>query len=212
MSFNSYKPFKRKNLFPKFTIVFLLGMFFVLFFTNAFTIVTGIENASQYIKQIILTNDWSTKWATWVIIDWNISWGRIWSDLYCTLDFSKCVNIKGIISTWDLGSLWIIKTWDLATFKLTEIDPLISNLSWKITTISWSLSTYAKTSDLDAYAPLTELSKYVQSTTLSWYATTGELKFLADEILRLDRNIDAIAAASCEVWWVCSGTGTLERN
>ncbi|MFZ2150765.1 MAG: hypothetical protein WAZ12_00390 [Candidatus Absconditicoccaceae bacterium] len=212
MSFNSYKPFKRKNLFPKFTIVFLLGMFFVLFFTNAFTIVTGIENASQYIKQIILTNDGSTKGATGVIIDGNISGGRIGSDLYCTLDFSKCVNIKGIISTGDLGSLGIIKTGDLATFKLTEIDPLISNLSGKITTISGSLSTYAKTSDLDAYAPLTELSKYVQSTTLSGYATTGELKFLADEILRLDRNIDAIAAASCEVGGVCSGTGTLERN
>jgi uncharacterized membrane protein len=57
MSFQSYKPFKRKKSFPKFAIVFLLGMSFVLFFSNAFTIVTGIENASQYIKQIILTSD-----------------------------------------------------------------------------------------------------------------------------------------------------------
>jgi len=100
MSFNSYKPFRKKNLFPKFTIMFLLGVSFVLFFTNAFNIVTDIENASQYIKQIILTDDWSTKWTTWVIIDWNTSGGRIWSNMYCTLDFSKCITIKSIVTTW----------------------------------------------------------------------------------------------------------------
>lgn len=212
MSFQSYKPFRRKNLFPKFAIVFLLGMSFVLFFTNAFTIVTGIENASQYIKEIILTSEWSSKWNTWIIIDWYTSWGRMWSNLYCTLDFSKCVTIKNLISTWDLGGLWIIKTWDLATFKTTEIDPLITNLSWRITTISWSLSTYAKTTDLDAYAPLTELSKYAQTTALSWYATTGQAAALAAEIARIDRNIATMAAASCDAWWICSATGTLERT
>jgi hypothetical protein len=58
MSFNAYKPFtKKRNLFPKFTIVFLLGISFALLFSNAFPIVTGIENATQYIKEIILTND-----------------------------------------------------------------------------------------------------------------------------------------------------------
>ncbi len=198
MSFKSYNPFKRKNLLPKYTIVFLLGIFFVLFFTNAFNIVTDIENASQYIKEIILTDNWNTKWITWVIIDWNTSWGRIWSDKYCTLDFSKCVTVKSIVSTWDI--VWrLVTTWDLTTFKADEVDPL----SWRIIALSGSLSWYA---------PLTELSKYAELTTLAWYATTGQAAALAAEIARLDRNIDAIAAASCEVWWICSGTGSLERN
>lgn len=167
MSFTSYKPFKKRNVTAKYFLIFAFWIFSVLFFTNAFSIVTNIDNATQYIKEIILTDDWTAKWVEWVIIDWYTSWGRIGSNRYCTTDFSKCINIKSIISTWDLGSLWIIKTWDLATFKLTEIDPLITNLSWRINTISWSLSTYAKISDLNWYTSISEFNA------LSWVVATA---------------------------------------
>ena len=177
MTFNSYKPFKRKNVFPKFTIVFLLGLSFALFFSNALTIVTGIENATQYIKQIMLTSDWSAKWTTWVVIDWYTSWGRIWSDLYCTKGFDKCINVKGLISTWDIGPYlsWVIKTWDLAWFKSTLIDPLISDLSWKIVWISGALSSYAKLADLGTLATKAEIANFLTNSDLVWFAKTSDL-------------------------------------
>lgn len=205
MSFKSYKPFKTKNLFTKYTIMFLLGISFVLFFTNAFNITTNIENASQYIKQIILTDDGSTKWTTWVVIDWNTSGGRIWANRYCTLDFSKCISIKSIVTTWDV--VWFLTGAHLDNFKEDEVDPL----SWKIIALSWALSNYAQLTELDNYAPLSELSKYAELTALAWYATTGQAAALAAEIARIDRNIEAMAAASCEGWWICSMTGDLEK-
>jgi len=181
MTFNSYRPFKRKNLFSKFAIVFLLGISFALFFSNALNIVTNIANATQYIENIILTNDWTAKWTTWIILDWNTSWGRIWAGLFCTLDFSKCVNVSLILQTGDLS--WYVKPADLAVFKTSQIDPLILNVTWLISNLSWrtinleslylvlswnikslsgSLSDYAKLTDLDLLATKTSVD------TLSW--------------------------------------------
>lgn len=76
MSFNSYRPFKKRSLLPKYLIVFLLGISFALFFSSALNIVTGIENATQYIKQIILTSDGTASGTTGIVLDW-VNW-RIW--------------------------------------------------------------------------------------------------------------------------------------
>gem|GEM_PF-4605380 len=57
MTFNSYKPFKKRNLLPRYIVIFLLGISFTLFFSSALNIVTDIKNATQYIKEIILTSD-----------------------------------------------------------------------------------------------------------------------------------------------------------
>ncbi|MCF7835215.1 hypothetical protein K9M48_04165 [Candidatus Gracilibacteria bacterium] len=69
MSFNSYRPFKKRSLLPKYLIVFLLGISFALFFSSALNIVTGIENATQYIKQIILTSDGTASGTTGIVLD-----------------------------------------------------------------------------------------------------------------------------------------------
>lgn len=88
MTFHWYKPYKKRNLLPKFTIVFLLGMSFALFFSNAFTIVTGINNAVQYVKQIVLTSDWTVTWTTGIVLDWVNS--RISSNYWCDSDVKNC--------------------------------------------------------------------------------------------------------------------------
>ncbi len=207
MTFNSYRPFKRKNLFSKFAIVFLLGISFALFFSNALNIVTSIENATQYIENIILTNDWTAKWTAWVILDWNTSWGRVWSQLFCTLDFSKCINIAWVVQTIDLT--WFIRTWDLASFKVAQIDPLILNVTWLIVNLSWrainleslygnlswdikslsiSLSDYAKLTDLDLLASKTSLD------TLSW-----EIKNISIPNL-LKTALDIGGWRTCTAW------------
>jgi hypothetical protein len=170
-------------------------------------IVTSIENATQYIENIILTNDWTAKWTAWVILDWNTSWGRVWSQLFCTLDFSKCINIAWVVQTIDLT--WFIRTWDLASFKVAQIDPLILNVTWLIVNLSWrainleslygnlswdikslsiSLSDYAKLTDLDLLASKTSLD------TLSW-----EIKNISIPNL-LKTALDIGGWRTCTAW------------
>ncbi|MFZ2151468.1 MAG: hypothetical protein WAZ12_00690 [Candidatus Absconditicoccaceae bacterium] len=88
MTFHGYKPYKKRNLLPKFTIVFLLGMSFALFFSNAFTIVTGINNAVQYVKQIVLTSDGTVTGTTGIVLDGVNS--RISSNYGCDSDVKNC--------------------------------------------------------------------------------------------------------------------------
>lgn len=154
MTFNSYKPFKKRNLTIKYFLIFVFWMTSVLIFTNALNLVTGIENATQYIKNIILTSDWTASWNTWIILDWNTSWGRIWSELYCTLNFDRCVNIKWLVETWDIS--WFLETGDLET-ELSNYA-LISDLTNLAT--KTELSNYALTSDLTNLATKTELLNY----------------------------------------------------
>ncbi len=186
MSFNAYKPFtKKRNLFPKFTIVFLLGISFALLFSNAFPIVTGIENATQYIKEIILTNDGRIDGSLWVTIDWSTSWGRIWSDLYCTKGFDKCINIKWLLSTWDI--VGFLTGRDLNIFKTAEIDPLswnIISLLWRATSIEWlmraatwniaSLLLRADALETFRWTALTDISNLLwRATSIEWLMRTA---------------------------------------
>ena len=148
MSFYSYKPFKKKNLFPKFTIVFLLGISFALFFANANTIVTGLTNAVQYIQKIVLTSDWTVSWTTGVVLDWLTS--KIWATSICNTSLSYCVAIQNLTgSETDPTVASYIKSitsqnitnrttaygrWDHATqsYLKTEIDPQVWTITnWK---------------------------------------------------------------------------------
>ncbi len=142
MTFHWYKPYKKRNLLPKFAIVFLLGMSFALFFSNAFTIVTGIENATQYIKQIILTSNWTTSWVTGIILDGINS--RISANYWCDSDAKNCkrnnvwvwtdnstIIITGstnnIINRWNYSVIW----WWFS-----------NSLSWNYSVIPWWDSNY----------------------------------------------------------------------
>ncbi len=109
MSFTSYKPFKKRNLFPKYMIVFLLGIFSVVLFTRAINIVTSIDNATQYIKQIIVTSDWTIGWSQAVVIDANatnnlvVSWGaRFNSDIRVDWDI---LWEQATFSTWGFNNV-----------------------------------------------------------------------------------------------------------
>jgi hypothetical protein len=119
MNFYSYKPFKKRNLFPKFTIVFLLGLSFALFFSSAFTIVTGIENAVQYVKQIVLTSNGTTIWTTWVVLDWATS--KVWATYICNPALYDCALIASVVSLvnnpigdnlWDHTAAQNIRLWN----------------------------------------------------------------------------------------------------
>ncbi len=137
MDFHSYKPYKKRNLFPKFTIVFLLGMSFALFFSNAFTIVTGIENATQYIKQIILTADWTTSGVTGIVLDGTNS--RVSANYWCDSDLKNCK--KNNVSVWTDNSIITI-TWSTSNiinrWNYSVIWWWISNsISWNYSAIPW---------------------------------------------------------------------------
>ncbi|MCF7835497.1 hypothetical protein K9M48_05655, partial [Candidatus Gracilibacteria bacterium] len=72
---------KRKNSTFKYISLFLFGILFALMATQAFTIVTGIENAVQYIKQIVVTSDGTASGTTGVFIE-GLS-GKVGANRFC---------------------------------------------------------------------------------------------------------------------------------
>lgn len=168
MSFTSYKPFKKRNLFPKYMIVFLLGIFSVVLFTRAINIVTSIDNATQYIKQIIVTSDWTSAWSQAVVIDAAATNNLVvnWKSR-----FNSGVNIignldwtKAILNTWEFTNVlsqnycdkaWttcktIADMWWLSYWNDGETQGIIYYNSWKVgiwtdnpsqaLAVSWNIS------------------------------------------------------------------------
>jgi hypothetical protein len=87
----------------------MFGISFALFFSSALNIVTGIENATQYIKQIILTENWTVSWTTWVFLDWALH--RVWADYLCNrvavwTSTGSCASISNLVSLVNNPSAW----------------------------------------------------------------------------------------------------------
>lgn len=153
MSFNSHKPFKKRNSFPKYLIVFMLGISFALFFSSALNIVTWIGNATQYIKQIILTSDWTTSGTTGIVLDWE-NW-RVGTTSICDSTLNNCKVISNLVTLWQsiFQSNWanIYYTWwnvgiwtDSPSQKLDVMWNISSSGTWSFDwnmVVVWNTST-----------------------------------------------------------------------
>lgn len=154
MSFKSYKPFRKRNQLSKYLIVFLLGTSFSLFFSSALNIVTGIENATQYIKQIILTSNGAASWTTGIILDW-LNW-RVWTTSICDSTLNNCKLISNLATLWQFifQSNWanIYYTWwnvgiwtNNPSQKLQVVWNILASWTWTFSwnvLIVWNTSTY----------------------------------------------------------------------
>lgn len=172
MSFNAYKPFKKRNLFPKFAIVFLLGISFAVFFSNATTIVAWITNATQYIKQIVLTTDWTSNWTTGVVLNWS-NW-KIWATYLCDSNLNNCILIQ---SLWGAG---------------TETDPVFSNSASSLIT---SLNVSNRNS---AFARWNHATRWY----LTWYTETDPQVWVTTSWQRCVWNGSQVTCTqAAPAWW-----------
>ncbi len=155
MTFNFYKPFKSRSSSVKYISIFVLWMFSVLFFTNATNIATNIDNAVQYIKQIVLTNNWSSSWTTWVILDWSNS--KVWSDRYCDRNMLNCKKIPTILTTWDINTL--------ATTDLSSCN------NWETPRFNWTSRICVTNTDKYIYSSSFNSSNWVLTLIWSWWSS-----------------------------------------
>jgi len=145
MSFDSYRPFTKRNVFPKYVIVFMFGISFALFFSSALTIVTGVWNAVQYIKQIVLTSDGTVGWTTWIVLDWVNQ--RLW---VWVSNPNNSIQVKDLInfdnskrSTFIWNQAWYHNTWNGNT--AIWYQSLFNNIDWNSNTAIWYQSLFNNT-------------------------------------------------------------------
>ncbi len=153
-------------------MAFIFWSLSVLIFTNAFNIVTNIDNAVQYIQQIVLTSDWTSSWTTWVILDGPSS--KVWSDRYCDKWMTNCKKFPTIVTTWDIvGFLtWWSLSWYLTWWWINILAK--TNLSCsnnQIPKFNWSAWVCWTDTDTDKYISSASFANWIITLSGAWWGT-----------------------------------------